>query len=70
MDREEHLMQPIHQPHPKDVTRLGNVFKHHLFEINVLHNDAIEVCADDAGQAAALARLWGYTTLGLAIKIN
>lgn len=70
MDREEYLIQPIHQPHSKHVTRLGNVVKSHLFKVNVLHNDVIEVCADDAGQAAALARLWGYTTIGLAIKIN
>ena len=70
MDREEYLMQLIHQPHPKHVTRLGSVFKPHLLQIGVLHKDVIEVCAGDANQAAALARLWEYTTLGLAIRIN
>lgn len=64
------MLQPIHKPRPKRVTRLGNPFNSHLFRVQVLGDDPIEVCADHPDQACALARLWGYTTTGSATKIN
>lgn len=64
------MLKPIHKPRPKRVTRLGNPFKPHLFQVMILGGNPIEVCADHADQAASLARLWGYATSGAAIKIN
>lgn len=67
---EKSMLEPIHKPRPTRVTRLGNPFRSHLYQVATLDGERIEVCADNADQAASLARLWGYTTLGTAIKIN
>lgn len=70
MALEESMLQAIHSLFPKHVTRLGSPFRPHLFQVLILGGDPIEVCADHANQALALARLWGYATRGAAAKIN
>lgn len=70
MPLEKCILEPIHKPRPTRVTRLGNPFRAHLYQVATLGGERIEVCADHADQAASLARLWGYATLGTAIKIH
>lgn len=70
MALEERMLQAIHSPCTEHVTRLGSPFRSHLFQVLILGGDPIEVCADHADQALALARLWGYATRSTAIKIH
>lgn len=70
MALEERMLDPVYKPRPELVTRLGSPFRSHLFQVMILGGDPIEVCADHADQAASLARLWGYTTLGAAIEVH